>query len=211
MAQWFRSHADKLGNPKVQRLSDAQYRAWDSLLCIACKYGGVMPSLADTAFLLRKPERVTSRLLEALIATGLFTRTERGLEPHDWNDWQYSADVSTERVRRHRERRRNAPGNVSATASESEADTEQSSEAKASDAPDVASLIFGQGRDWLQRSTGKPEAACRSLLGKWRKIAGDEGLIAILGRAQREAPIDAVAWIERALQASGSPKATGWN
>jgi hypothetical protein len=211
MARWFRSYADKLDNPKVQRLSDANYRAWDSLLCVACRYDGLLPPLADLAFLLRRPPPVTAKLIDALMQAGLFVKTERGIEPHDWNAWQYKSDVSTGRVKQHRERRQNATRNVSATPSESEADTEQSSEAEASDAPDVASLIFGRGREWLQRSTGKPESACRSLLGKWRKIAGDEGLIAILGRAQREAPIDAVAWIERALQAIGSAKTTGWN
>ena len=211
MARWFRSYADKLDNPKVQRLSDANYRAWDSLLCVACRYDGLLPPLADLAFLLRRPPPVTAKLIDTLMQAGLFVKTERGIEPHDWNTWQYKSDVSTGRVKQHRERRQNATRNVSATPSESEADTEQSSEAEASDAPDVESLIFGLGREWLQRSTGKPDSACRSLLGKWRKIAGDEGLIAILGRAQREAPIDAVAWIERALQAIGSAKTTGWN
>jgi hypothetical protein len=217
MARWFRSHAEKLDNPKVQRLSDAHYRAWDSLLCVACKYDGLLPPLGDIAFLLRRSEPETAELLEALMRAGLFVETEGGIAPHDWSEWQYQADLSTERVKRYRKRQRNVSASVScnvsetASESESEADTEQSSEAKASDAPDVASLIFGRGREWLQRSTGKPDFACRSLLGKWRKIAGDEGLIAVLGRAQREAPLDAIAWIERALQASESPKATGWN
>jgi hypothetical protein len=211
VARWFRSYVDKLDNAKVQSLSDAHYRAWDSLLCVACKYDGLLPPLRVFAFQLRRSQPVTAKLIEALVRAGLLVKTERGIEPHDWNTWQYKSDVSTGRVKQHRERRQNATRNVSATHSESDADTEQSSEAKASDAPDVASLIFGRGREWLQRSTGKPDSACRSLLGKWRKIAGDEGLIAILGRAQREAPIDAVAWIERALQATGSAKTTGWN
>jgi hypothetical protein len=38
MARWFRSHTAKLDNPKVQRLSDTLYRAWDSLLCIAARW-----------------------------------------------------------------------------------------------------------------------------------------------------------------------------
>jgi hypothetical protein len=211
MARWFRSYADKLDNAKVQRLSDAHYRAWDSLLCVACKYDGLLPPLGVIAFQLRRSQPATAKLIDALMRAGLFVKTERGIEPHDWNTWQYKSDVSTGRVKQHRERRQDATRNVSATPSESEADTEQSSEAEASDAPDVASLIFGLGREWLQRSTGKPDSACRSLLGKGRKIAGDEGLIAILGRAQREAPIDAVAWIERALQATASAKTTGWN
>lgn len=77
-----------------------------------------------------------------------------------------------------------------------------SSEAKASDA-DTASVVFGQGLAWLVKSTGKPDAHCRSQLGKWRKEIGDEGLIAVLGRGQREAPIDAMSWLEKAIAAHG--------
>lgn len=124
MARWFRSHANKLDNPKVQRLSDALYRAWDSLLCVTCRYDGVLPPIADTAFLLRKSEDAAQRLIDALIERGLFVKTERGVEPHEWNEWQYKSDVSTPRVKQFRERQRNVSSNVSETPSESEADTE---------------------------------------------------------------------------------------
>jgi uncharacterized protein YdaU (DUF1376 family) len=65
---------------------------------------------------------------------------------------------------------------------------------------DAASIVFGHGREWLQRSTGKSDQHCRQLLGKWRKAIGDEALISVLGAAEREGPIDALGWIERALQ-----------
>lgn len=88
-----------------------------------------------------------------------------------------------------------------------------SSEAKASGAdPDVAAVVFNRGLDWLQRTSGKSEGNCRSLLGKWRKSLGtDEALLAILGRAQREGVIEPVGWIERAIAARDPPKAKGWN
>lgn len=38
---WYRRHAAKLNNRKVQRLSDALCRAWDGLLCVTPTYGGV--------------------------------------------------------------------------------------------------------------------------------------------------------------------------
>jgi uncharacterized protein YdaU (DUF1376 family) len=85
------------------------------------------------------------------------------------------------------------------------------SEAKASGA-DIAALVFGQGLDWLCRTSGKPEGNCRALLGKWRKSLGsDEALIAILGRAQREGVIEPVGWIEKALQARDPPRRKGFN
>ena len=87
-----------------------------------------------------------------------------------------------------------------------------SSEAKASGAEDVAAVVFNQGLDWLQRTSGKSDGTCRSLLGKWRKALGtDEALLAILGRAQREGVIEPIGWIERAIAARDPPKAKGWN
>jgi hypothetical protein len=106
-AGWFRSHTDKLFNPKVLRLSNALYRGWDSLLCVACRYDGVLPPLADVALLLHRSEAATAKLVDALIEARLFVRTERGIEPHDWNEWQYKSDASKERMRRYRERQRN--------------------------------------------------------------------------------------------------------
>ena len=80
-----------------------------------------------------------------------------------------------------------------------------SSEAKAS-GDDLAAMVFSQGLDWLKSTSGKPDTACRALLGKWRKTLGsDEALIAILGRAQREGVIEPVRWIEKALQARDPP------
>jgi hypothetical protein len=76
---------------------------------------------------------------------------------------------------------------------------------------DLSTKIFTEGVDWLQQQTDRPRPACQSLLGKWRKIVGDEGLIAILGAAQREGPIDAIAWIEGAIKQRTQPKRPIWN
>lgn len=67
----------------------------------------------------------------------------------------------------------------------------KNSEAKASGAgaplgSDLKARLFGPGVDWLQTVTGKSNARCRSLIGKWRKIYGDDaGLIDLLAEAQR--------------------------
>jgi hypothetical protein len=66
--------------------------------------------------------------------------------------------------------------------------------------PDTASIVFNQGRQWLQRSSGLSDRHCRSILGRWRRDYGDAALIAVLGAAQRAGPIDAVSWIEKALR-----------
>lgn len=84
-------------------------------------------------------------------------------------------------------------------------------------AENVASVIFKQGVAWLQQSTGRSPESCRSLLGKWRKDFGDDAaLIAALGAAQREGPINAVEWMEGAIRARTAPTyrpmgAAPWN
>jgi uncharacterized protein YdaU (DUF1376 family) len=85
-----------------------------------------------------------------------------------------------------------------------------SSDPNGSDA-DPASVVFGQGLKWMTKATGKPEANCRAQLGKWRKEIGDASLIEVLGAAQREGPIDAMAWLEKAVAArSGAAPRKPW-
>jgi hypothetical protein len=124
MARWFRSYVEKLHSPKVLRLSDSLYRGWDKLLCVACQYDGVLPSVPDLALLLRRTPAATAKLVEALIEARLLDRTERGIEPHDWNVWQYQSDNSAERTRRHRERQRAAASADTVTASGPDADSQ---------------------------------------------------------------------------------------
>ncbi|MCX7361876.1 MAG: DUF1376 domain-containing protein [Alphaproteobacteria bacterium] len=82
-------------------------------------------------------------------------------------------------------------------------------------APDPAAIVFRQGLSWLQQASGRSAKQCRPLLGKWRAAVGDEALIVLLGRAQREGVIDPVGWIEKAVAAHKAhhdpPQPTGWN
>ena len=81
--------------------------------------------------------------------------------------------------------------------------------------PDAASIVFRQGLGWLQQASDRSAKHCRSLLGRWRGQVGDEMLIAVLGRAQREGAIDPVGWIEKAIAAHKAhhdpPPPQGWN
>lgn len=65
---------------------------------------------------------------------------------------------------------------------------------------DPAAVIFGQGLRWLVQASGKTEAACRPILGRWRRDFGDAVLITALGIAQREAPIEPIAFITATLK-----------
>ncbi len=204
--RWFRSHASKLNNPKVQRLSDRLYRAWDSLLCIACEFDGVLPAVADTSFLLRKTERETQEVMNSLIERGFLVITDRGCEPHQWNEWQYKSDVSTERVKRFRKRHRN----VSVTPSESEADTETDSVPNGTGGKppdDPVKLLFNAGVELLT-ANGCKETNARSLIGKWRKDVGDEAVMGAITEARRLSVTEPIAWFTQRFAGKAAPRET---
>ncbi len=68
-------------------------------------------------------------------------------------------------------------------------------------APDLASQIFTEGRKILC-AAGQSDAAARSLLGKWRREAGDPVLVDAISRAQRENALDPVGFITGCLRFS---------
>jgi hypothetical protein len=72
-----------------------------------------------------KPEKV-AQVLTQLHGAGLLDKTETGFTPHNWKGRQYKSDVSTERVKRFRETKRNVSSTVSETPPEQKQNTEQS-------------------------------------------------------------------------------------
>jgi hypothetical protein len=130
MSRWFRFYDDVMDDPKVQLLSDAHYRGWTTLLCLASKNDGEIPGdEAVLCFALRKPAGKVRDLLATLLTGGLIDKTETGYTPHNWAGRQYKSDVSTDRVKQHRERHKKHDGNVSRngdeTANETPPETEQ--------------------------------------------------------------------------------------
>ncbi|WP_316205766.1 hypothetical protein [Bradyrhizobium sp. SZCCHNS1012] len=100
---WFRYYVEALDDPKVQRLPDDQFKAWVNLLCVAGKNDGKIPSLADAAYGLRMAEAKAGQYIAKLAAAGLLDKDPCGyFVPHNWDERQYRADHSTERVRKHR-------------------------------------------------------------------------------------------------------------
>jgi hypothetical protein len=153
MSQWFRMYAEVLNDPKAQRLSGDDFKGWVNVLCLASHGDGTIPSDEDIAFALRIEMRKARKLLETLTTSGLIDVTETGRSPHNWNKRQYKSDVSTDRVKRFR----NAKRNVSETPDETPPDTE-TEQTKAID-KSIASAAkrgsrlpkdFKMPGDWLQ-------------------------------------------------------------
>ncbi len=205
MSQWFRMYAEVLNDPKAQRLKDADFRGWVNVLCLACQNDGVIPSDDDIAFALRIEGRKAAKLMETLAAARLIDVSETGRTPHNWSGRQYKSDVSTDRVKRFRNAKRNVSSAVTETPPETDTETEQSSVSKetAGDAVDPSKIMFDAGVS-LITSSGKTEQAARSWLGKARSRHGEEAVITMIGRAKREGAIDPISFMEGGLKSFSS-------
>ena len=179
---WFRFYNTTMDNEKVLKLTDAQYRAWTMLLCIASKKGGTIPDdMLSISILLRKPPAKCRDIIQVLISGELLDRVQNGYIPHDWSERQYASDVSTSRVRAHRERNGNGQCNVSETADETppdtDTDTDTEAEKKESSTPQAASP---RGTRW---------ASDQSIPEDWLLFV--DGRFKALGRAPPDLQLEA--------------------
>lgn len=127
MSRWFRMYNEALDDPKVQSLNGNDFKGWVNVLLLACRNDGILPALDDIAFALRLNLTAANRLMKKLESHGLIDRGDTDDSygsPHGWQNRQYKSDVSTERVKRFR----NGKRNVSPTVSETAPDTETESE-----------------------------------------------------------------------------------
>ena len=104
---WWRAYDEAVDDAKLILLTDKLHRAWFNLLCVASSNGGVLPEKEVYAVKLRMPVAKASALVEELIRRRLFEEENGQIVPHNWNGRQYKSDVSTERVKRFRNGKRN--------------------------------------------------------------------------------------------------------
>lgn len=150
---WWRFYNTAPDHPKILRLTDAQFRGWAILNSLASKMGGVIPDdMVLIAMALRKTAAKALDLVTALLAATLLDRVEGGYAPHNWNEKQFKSDVSTERVKRFREKKRN----VSETDQRQSTETETETEKKES-IPRAPSR-FGEFWDVCPKKVGKAKA-----------------------------------------------------
>ncbi len=72
---------------------------------------------------------------------------------------------------------------------------------------DYGKLLFSSGLDWLASVLEKPPKACRSILGTFLQLSGQdhEAVWGLLVEAEREGVAEPVAWITRALKPKPGP------
>ncbi len=207
MSRWFRFYDDAINDAKVLRLSDAHFRAWVTLLCFASKNNGELPPAADIALILRTKTSKVAEWLTVLTSVGLMDNEDGRFKPHNWSARQFRSDVSTDRVKRFRNGKRNVSPDVSETPPYTEAETEaeKTSEANASgaDTPiDHRKRLFDEGLPKFARMTGKGPDSCRSFLGKCLAAAGDSAVVVLglIEDADRNQVADPAAWISARLK-----------
>lgn len=168
MALWFRMYNEALDDPKVQKLPDALFKGWINLLCLAARNGGMLPSMEDISFALRIPQTKAQAIVIALTNTGLLDDTGDGVKPHNWNGRQFESDVSTTRVKRFRERQRNAERNLP----ETETDTEQNRTDSPQPPKQDWHLLFEQW--WSVYPSGRKQAKAKCLEKYIRIVKAEE-------------------------------------
>lgn len=202
MSRWFRMYDEVLDDPKVQRLSGDDFKAWVNILCLASRNAGVLPPAADIAFALRLDGKKTAAVLSRLEVGGLIGPCETGVGPHKWNERQYKSDVSTDRVKRFRERSKPVSGTPAETPPDTDTDTEVPLD-KNLTAVDPEKVAFDAGVKLLC-AEGKSEGQARAIVGKWRKDHGPGQVIEALGAAQRNGVVSIIPWIEARWKATAN-------
>jgi hypothetical protein len=124
--RWLRLYDDTINDPKILKLPEAMRWHWIAMLCVASKNEGTLPPLDDIAIQLRMTAAKATEIIAALVKANLLDKTETGFAPHNWNGRQYKSDVSTERVKRFRNGKRNVSSDVSETPPEAEQIQKQS-------------------------------------------------------------------------------------
>jgi hypothetical protein len=205
MSRWWRAYDEALHDPKLQRLPPAMFKAWFNLMCLASKNGGVLPAIGDVAYELRASEQGAAATIAGLVNKKLLDRREDGaFEPHNWSGRQFQSDTSNERVKRHRNAKRNVTSTVTVTPPETE-NRNRGSEAYASAADaapvdeDTRAKLFRIGKTILV-SFGVGEKRTGSLIGQWLKERNDPaGLLGAIEYARDQNVAEPVAYISTLL------------
>ncbi|WLB14805.1 hypothetical protein QIH87_50205 (plasmid) [Bradyrhizobium elkanii] len=130
MNHWFRLYNTLVDDPKVQQLPDSLFKALINLWCVASQNDGVLPSNGDIAYKLRIKTEKAAEYVTKLVRAGLIDNVDGTFVPHNWDGRQFQSDSSTERVKRHRNKKRNVSGNVSSNGTETPVETDRAEKIK---------------------------------------------------------------------------------
>ncbi|WP_375414641.1 hypothetical protein [uncultured Bradyrhizobium sp.] len=236
MTRWWRAYDGSIDHPKLLKLSDKMFRAWYTLQCVASANGGTLPPAEDIALRLRIKKAEVAAWITQLVAAKLMDNDEGVFRPHNWDSRQFQSDRSTERVQKHRNKKRsvspeangnvsgnvtsNTGGNVSETANEtppeqSRADSETEQSRADACAPideelkrKVAALQAGVSAHFVSRGVKIPNLErCRQWLADG--VAAGTVLVAVetvLKRGTKPATLDYFEGPVRDAHAKAAPE-----
>lgn len=170
---WFRMYAEFATDPKVQSMSETFQRRFIMFLCLQC--AGEFEKLNDDelAFALRITPEELAETKEVFAKKGLLNEGKIA----KWNKRQYTSDSSTDRVRKHRERKRNADETLqqrSVTPPDTDTDTESKREKRATRLPSDFSLT--QERRSIATDHGlNPDRTFANFCDYWKSAPGSKG------------------------------------
>jgi hypothetical protein len=196
MSQWFRMYAEVLNDPKAQRLSGDEFKAWINVLCLASQHDGAIPTDEDISFALRLDVKKAKKIMATLVTNGLIDVSETGRNPHNWDKRQYKSDVSTERVKRFRERSKP----VAETPVETAPDTDTETDVPLSNDNGCEPSIEDPDQAFWTSAKSYLGPSKASLIGKWRGEYGLEAVVSAIMAAQTERPVDKVSFIAGVLR-----------
>lgn len=111
LGPWFRAYAADIDDYRIQCLPVQVKWIWFELSCIATVQGGVLPDHDQMAFRLRRAPHELAAAIDVLISAELVVQSclpgaAPTLQMAGWDNRQYVDDLSTDRVRRFRNRQR---------------------------------------------------------------------------------------------------------
>jgi len=117
---WFRVYTRIIDNPKLQTMDAELFRQMVNYWALAKLNDGVLPPAAEIAWRLRRPIERVEADIKALMAHSLdlLEKDGKSLSPTEWEAWQTKAGTSTERVKRHRNKRANVNETLNETLKE---------------------------------------------------------------------------------------------
>jgi len=244
VTRWYRAYEGTVTDPKLAEAAliaecsrAVAIAAWHCILenCAGFNDGGrhdVTPRRLSA--ILAEPLAVTTAVLVAFAEVGL---VKDGNVPA-WKSRQFESDLSTERSRRHRERKRNGDAtlhHVAATPpeTETEEETERKKEPTSNEvgraepvealaeqiaidcsSPNAAAAaarqqLWSEGLPALV-AMGVSEKQARPIIGRWLKDAADDALrvLGAIQRAREHAPMDPIPWINAGFQKIKSKRET---
>lgn len=111
LGPWFRVYATDIDDYRLQCLPVQVKWIWVELSCIATQHNGTLPDHEQIAFRLRRAPHEVVAAIDVLISAGLVTQdcmpgSDPALRMAGWEQRQFVADRSAERMRRLREKRK---------------------------------------------------------------------------------------------------------